>query len=300
MNEQLTLFGFDPKPKKKYDWYEMVSAYHKELRLGNVANIKYWAHKLGYKKANNYLNSILLEETCNFELLKYCLEETNLSNKIRRFAGTKKNWEHKTNQLYIARCLLMIELKKQNAIESVYIDHDKHSAVNGVINHVLEKDFEGMCEDFYRIKWSSQKLKNKVFGNIIRHIYPELAWLFEKLNFGYHEHISFIRLNSGICDPKDYIIGYADDSNPGYTQDYEIPIYALDKHTSRGKRRINQNINKIRPNKKMPPGIDLRYSGTDISCIWRVMAFQQFGTINTSWENVVYHNTLYRKISQCS
>lgn len=65
----------------------------------------------------------------------------------------------------------------------------------------------------------------------------------------------------------------------------KIPLYALDKHTSKGKNLLSNTDVKF--NVGLPPNVDLRLTGSHIGVKWRVYAYQQYNTIDIKWEDVL-------------
>ena len=65
--------------------------------------------------------------------------------------------------------------------------------------------------------------------------------------------------------------------------------FVFDQHTFRGLALLKRHWKDIGPGKPMPPGLDLRFSGSVLGCFWRECAFQQYGAgfVDARWEDVM-------------
>jgi|GEM_PF-2442494 len=268
-----------PKDKTPdYDWLEMVSAFHKELRRGDVEAVKYWAGFLG-KKAESYLISVVLEETSNFNLLEYCQDfNVSLTDKICAFCGTRKKWEQKSAKSYYTRLRQIDQVERnQEIIKTPTPPDDMWRAWK-------EKDFVALSECLVKYKVSTKKVRNLLYDSLTfgQYSLPVGSW-------GFHERISLLRLH---CfhdrrDDEDFDVMFAEDQEVNWNE-RPIPKYALDKHTKRGAKLFYDNLKSVRPNTPMPEKLDLRYSGVAPYIWWRVLAYDQHGTIDVPWEDVEY------------
>lgn len=90
-----------------YDRYEVVSAFHKELRRGDVVEAVYWLEVMIQSEfsafyINNYILSILGEELCSCEMQPFIeiktlanfkvVDEYNLYSMVEKFCDAKKWW----------------------------------------------------------------------------------------------------------------------------------------------------------------------------------------------------------------
>lgn len=90
----------------RYNMYEAVSAFHKELRRGNVEQAVFWGHVLAYSRRVDgvikYLLNILFEETREYWLGEWLLQAyvdpkadkyTSMLYGIALFCKSPKKWE---------------------------------------------------------------------------------------------------------------------------------------------------------------------------------------------------------------
>jgi hypothetical protein len=97
---------YDEQLGKRYNAFEVVSAFHKELRIGNVNNAQYWATMLvphrGKHGVITYMRNILFEETRDLPLAKMILRLSShgrdvtildMQRAVARFTKAPKKWE---------------------------------------------------------------------------------------------------------------------------------------------------------------------------------------------------------------
>lgn len=90
----------------RYNAFEVVSAFHKELRRGDIERAVFWGTVLanfrGVKGVNRYLLNILYEETRDHTLGRHILDQgrkhewddyDNMCRNIALFCRSKKKWE---------------------------------------------------------------------------------------------------------------------------------------------------------------------------------------------------------------
>lgn len=91
---------------KKYNVFEAISAFHKELRFGNTDEALYWATVVIPHRGRHgvvfYMRNILFEETRDLSLAKYILKLASqgksislldMQRAVRRFCAAPKKWE---------------------------------------------------------------------------------------------------------------------------------------------------------------------------------------------------------------
>lgn len=97
---------YDQQLGKRYNAFEAVSAFHKELRLGDVNKALYWATMLvphrGRHGVVKYMLNILFEETRDLPLARFILKVSshgkdvttlNMQRAVTRFCEAPKKWE---------------------------------------------------------------------------------------------------------------------------------------------------------------------------------------------------------------
>jgi hypothetical protein len=268
---------------KSYDYYEMLSAFHKELRLGSVERAKFWAMKLGYKNALRYLKSIALEETFNFLFLEELNDIEDLFLAIRLFCGARKWWEQSNSEYVMIYMQTWNRLKKDGLLESEKVDSIDSPYIKKIRQHMVDKDYAGFVEDLYIPKYPDKYVKNDIFKQLVAEVNPNFSWYFERHMWGYQPHYSYNNMFHLSHPDADFELHLADDEE---MIECDMPAYALDSHTRRGYKILSENWHNIRPNKPLPEGLDLRYSGVWYSIYWRLEAYKQYGRIDVPWEDV--------------
>jgi len=273
----------DEPPKdipKKYNWYELISAYHKGLRLGNVHNVKFWARLLGRKKAESYLVNIVLEETSNFKLLRYIQDPaTSFTEKLLTFCGTQKKWEQEAKMQYFQRVIQLLNVQT----DSIWIESKQ--IPKPFVTAWKRKDFTRLSQLFWQYKYSHYTIRNTLWKSLASEYNLQFI-----NNWKFHEQVSLLRLHCFYSedDHEDFKLITVEDEPIDFHQEKDIPLYALDKHTRKGKRRIALHWNHIKPNTPLPNNLDLRYSGVTPYIWWRCLAYAQYRSIEVPWESVYY------------
>lgn len=104
-NEKLRDY-YDEELGKRYNAFEAVSAFHKELRRGDVEASIYWANAIVPHRGRHgvvaYMRGILFEETRDINLVKYILKVASkgksvgtleMQRAVHRFCLAPKKWE---------------------------------------------------------------------------------------------------------------------------------------------------------------------------------------------------------------
>lgn len=97
---------YEQQVGKRYNPFVITSAFHKELRRGNVTDALYWATCLiphrGPAGVVNYMRNIVFEETRDLDLFRFILKISSKSRGVtllemqqgvRRFCVAPKKWE---------------------------------------------------------------------------------------------------------------------------------------------------------------------------------------------------------------
>lgn len=305
---------------KTYPEDELISAFHKSLRLGLFLNSCYFAKvihlQIGIWKVKQYLHFIVLEDTNNLSLYEktlnlYLKKDEEISNKelfevIYYFCKSKKKWETEYGQDYL---LLFLEVYEQ-------IKEDKEKThIRYINNDIFGYGSWGNLLQQYEC-FSKNKFKEISYTTI-----PDLYCLIEQaiskkdvsmiiyLSFIYFENkdklifeileqfcktnfskklYSLLKLTKGkytyvfsynilfysfIKDlPIEKIEEYTKEIHSKNIKELkylfanhylDIPLYALDKHTYKGKLLLSDKV--IKYNKKLLTEVDLRVSGSNSS-----------------------------------
>ena len=285
-----------------YDKYEVVSALHKSLRLGNLEDSIYWGWKIwdmgrGKWYLQNYLVDICFEETWSLKLINVLIESKfnymdlefiDLVRLMDLFCKTPKKWEIPE----IRKQLVIMEKEyiKYHSNDSIYKTMPYFQVKEEMMTNYSKKDYIKLgCKYanimFFRKFNDRAELYNKL--NIKKELENIFKWFLrpkEKKRFHWYL-MQFIWTYNHDSKSYDYDGELENDYdiNNIVFQKREIPLYALDKHTRRGKSLIYRDF--PRPNKKQIL-YDIRYTGDFIGIIWRIQAMEQYNTINIPWEDI--------------
>lgn len=97
---------YDEQLGRRYNAFEAVSAFHKELRRGDITNALYWATMLVPHRGKHgvvaYMRNILFEETRDLPLARYILKVSSkgrsvslleMQRAVHRFCVAPKKWD---------------------------------------------------------------------------------------------------------------------------------------------------------------------------------------------------------------
>lgn len=263
--------------------YELLSAFHKELRRSDTRRAIQHGMILeklyGSKLLENYLRKIVFEETRSLALARSL--DGSWQSGVRMFGMTRKKWESPPWTLidkiraYIA------------SVDQPYPSTDP--------DHLFTRtDYYEALAEFFRIKRLDKGTGKK------RRIAAALhgAWKFPKSylaelvvrsgpKLAFYEWIASLWDLYGMAVPP----MTTEEAPPIEPENYFLTPapYAYDHHTRQGARLIRKFWREIRPGSPNPAGLDLRWSGGILATLWRERAVGQFGINgyrNQPWEAV--------------
>lgn len=332
--KQLSLFGNEEAKaemvRPKYDAFEAVSAFHKELRLGDEEKACYWADIVlaarGMWYTLRYLYTVCFEETYNAELFVEIGKELPRYKRVSKerlfelvimFCRSKKKWEipEAVELMKHQRKFTKLAQKEIKARERRFDDVPEYAEkwkkfMEGELLHETYYDYEIMAffEDAFRtgniprmiwaVQWGDGHWQDwaKHLPSMIEDIgtNERLDKFVKTLErnasvavWGYMLYALFELATGRMPEPDlaqvskeelEAMVARVESMEP-----LEIPLYALDHHTRRGKRLYYEN----RPLPNVPnPNFDFRYSGHWAAMLWRWEAIRQHGTIRVPWESV--------------
>ena len=281
--------------------FEIVSALHKEMRRGDVEAALYWADILSrYSESyvENYARRIVGEETRNWVLFGKALSHgaTGYRELVAAVASSRKKWEHRNG-----RRLFEEQMRSYN--RDTYEGRTWPEVVIAMASAIGASDVPRLYD-----AWAALDEKNEPDAiEAMDHVlvaetarrFPIVTGQAEIVE-AYRGHVNLdaweIRLTL-----VEMIAGAWDVSMNefphGPTRVSEIadgrvirrfPPYVYDRHVRQGAWRIAEYRNDIAPMKRLPEGIDLRWSGQIEGVAWRYAAFAQFGDgyRDRAWEDV--------------
>lgn len=77
----------------------------------------------------------------------------------------------------------------------------------------------------------------------------------------------------------------------------QIPLYAHDNHTYRGKHAMRFHPEELLPGAKQVH-LDFRWCGAYFGVAWRTQAFKQHGTVHVNWEDVTWDTELHTIVNK--
>lgn len=278
--------------------YEAVSAFHKELRRGDVAKSLIWAEQVARMRGEigvkQYLKSIVFEETRNLALHNRWrnLGPLEVEGMILEFCGSLKKWELPAARgMYSILLKAFADAKKQKPVQ---LDELKSAPP------VDEHEFYNWMVMIGRVVWlgvwdkgqyeskpvvdARRRLSVTICRSLLDEGYDaEAAVLQEKPD--YHRLCTGAEALCGFKDPGGSRIKRA--KAPRLEIDLLMtPDYAFDSHTAEGRRRLKKGWPV--PGLPAPAEVDLRWTGKEIGAYWRYKAFEQFADDyrEQAWEKV--------------
>lgn len=277
------------------DWFVLVSAFHKSLRRGDVAQSIYWGVSMGYDAALKYLKSIVTEETRSVGLVERLMKiaPTNKGVKLSEmvdaitlFCIAVKRWEVPYALSFFETQLELIEKRAEEPEPPTDLADWKSKWVDG-----------GEVEDFLRAAHALSSVKQNFTPLYKQSKNPHVKAVVKSFGSGYHTNLFVMQIMSGLWQPEqDFLLVASDEEVHAKMQElqlqakhelngkvYEIPDYAYDKHTRVGKAKYNKMLKDNNFTHYTQPTVDMRYSGTLVSGWWRALAFSKFGSIDVPW-----------------
>jgi len=318
----------------RYNKYEVVSAFHKELRRGSLEHAVFWGTMLanfrGIKGVIRYMLNILYEETRDHDLGNYLLEAyvnngndyDTMRHCIAYFCKAKKKWELPHRMEVFENEMMGYEkliekygrevAKGGNIIPATQKEH---------LLHELRKGFEK--HDNAKVQFGLKGLQKMVVTEIDTH----RAWIINEvydtykrvgkdrdrlsgfiqrrvdagLGIGYHELNMFVdficgeKVSVGI-DHKAKRILEGDPVLLRLGVAPNIPLYAQDNHTWAGKALIREFPKEFLPEAKQEH-YDLRLCGAYMGVAYRHLAMAQHKRIDCEWDEVRWPKWMHATVT---
>lgn len=271
----------------------LMSAFHKEIRRSDLKMAMHYgsllSRTIGAGFVSKYARTIAFEETRNASLLDY-LGKHSWKVDVAILALSTKKWE-------LPERLGHTFLKSEAYQRAVSRGPREEDPVN-LWEH--ERYFDAV-EELFRIRLhdKTKTVRVKMF-ELLHEIDPSnpigVLVAKDKVKPSFYDCILGMEMFYGMVDEDDFLY---ENTNPQEIEDNVIVFpssYAFDIHTLAGKSAIYRNWKKIKPNEPLPNGLDLRWSGSVLSCLWREKAFAKFGSEykNKKWEEVDIYNDEWR------
>lgn len=344
--DEEVFFAFIQCVATRYNQYEVVSAFTKELRRGNVERAWFFGCILAagrrIKGVLKWMLAIVYEETRDHDLRDYLYtkittEDFNLlsmAHCIEWFCTTKKKWdlhEHRV-KLYEHEQRgyrkLVEEFGPDVAKAQEIIDESMVQVFwDGMLPALKRKDYDTFqycikgiqkskfpdgINNLHELRLATVKrLRHgpdgfKIAGKEnenIKNFFSYLIGKDPKVGISYHDLNAFADMLSG--EPYDY--GTLPERQQRaikrkrelpafpFTKFPNIPLYAHDNHTFRGKALLRTYAGQAHPGVEQTE-IDLRGCGAYLGVGWRLYAMQQHGSIRVKWHEVKFPKWLIKHL----
>lgn len=276
--------------------YVIRSALHKEVRRGDIAMASRWGKLLalasGEPKVRAYVKQILFEETRNLSLLSVWkgARGFDADTMVRQITASTKKWEMEERRGAFERYVFAY-MRALPTLGKAFPKPDEIQAA------VASADLDQLYEMFWRIHISQNTAVLAAFDNAIRVALSESGddnkETFSNL-WPTHFYTTKVgcELLAGVWSGeanrlvRDMTVSIS--SEPAVIDVPHIEEYAYDNHTRPGLVKYVANLKNAHAGKKLPSGVDLRWSGMVRGACWREYAHAQHGAdyVNTPWEKV--------------
>lgn len=312
----------------RYNKYEVVSAFHKELRRGNVDAAIFWGHMLACFRSTagvvKYMSNIIYEETRDHTLARGLL--FGITNKkdiyqimlrgIEAFCQATKKWElpHRMEivEAEVRAYGRLIDKFGRGVAGDQFIAKENRDALFSELQQGIKK------KDLVQAQYGLRGLQRTQCYDLNVH----RAWIINKLidqlglNSETNHHLIMISLKSqnkipighddlnnlieSLCgEPAvDSPTGCAD-GPPQLKLAYApvVPLYAHDNHTYAGKALLRRYPHEYKPGAQQDH-LDIRLSGAYMGICWRQLAVAQHGRIDVPWCEVGWPEWMWEIASQ--
>jgi hypothetical protein len=286
--------------------YVCKSGFHKELRRGDLATARLWAHWFvrfwGKSAPLNYLRKIWSEETCSLALMRRLdQKETTVDEAILAFAGATKIWElPAAMEMWLAfdEGGIAFDAEEIGAEWSEMSDDevvalapcDDPRLFAALLRELGRRDNEQATHLALRARKRQLKFVQERGA-----ISAEDAAAFDRRyvsgRFEAEDRMLFMLLAGTYTAETDVLREVPLPAN--WDQEPVLPFpraYVHDYHTRRGKADLEKW--EQRTGRRLALGVeiyplDYRFAGGGIPMLWRWMAWQQHGTLDVKWTQVV-------------
>lgn len=329
------MIAYSREVAARYNKYEVVSAFHKELRRRSVEHAMFWGVMLAnFRQCGGvirYMLNILYEETRDHDLGFWLLDALEaprarhydlMLQGIVLFCASKKKWELPHRMKFLeAEMRGYSELVKKfgrdvaKAGDIIEVNH-REALMERLKAGIASKnliDVQYGLKGLQKSKTADISSLRATIINVLTR--PEIegrgigAKWFEflnrrnrlKLGIGYHELNAYV---DWLCG-EPYAAGLQ--SIPAVLKRPQkpvrlgvaptIPIYAHDNHTYTGKALIRKYPGEYQPGAAQD-NYDLRLCGAYMGVVWRHLAHKQHGRIDCAWSDVKWPEWLHHTVSQ--
>ena len=274
--------------------YTARSAMHKEVRRGDVLGAARWARLValidGPQATRQYARRIVLEETRAVACLLEWRGARGLSGErlIRALAAAPKKWL--LEERVRADCEALRLLVYPAALRA-------GTLTPAEIARVVEAQ-QPVLEDAYRLLWRVQLTREAA---VVTHLREAL--LLRAQQDGDEEAAALAQgsepylaeaLVERLCGVRSAEASEIPAEAEQPLEDVALTVpplraYVYDPHTRPGRQRLVQHLGQLRPERPLPPGLELRWSGMARGAAWRAAAVAQAGAAGLAlpWEAVV-------------
>ena len=281
------------------------SGFHKELRRGDLQQTLRWGRIAAYLHGSSwpksYLKRILLEEGRSLSLLESWQSLANLDWRdcVRKAVAMPKLWQIPAREGTFA---LFVEAYRATEEEAPFL-------TSSALRHALQ--IAETSDDIWRVFWKAMRRKDRDgviwLVDALRPVAAELggaASLFIEKNYwdihpfygvkalieiitgaweAHADRLNLTTLQQPIADDPHLVV-------PAITD------YLYDCHEIRGQQRLKKQWDAIHPQRPLPKGIDLRWSGMLLGLCWREYAARQYPHDFTKrrWEEVAIPSRVWQ------
>lgn len=296
---------------KVTDYFSTVSAFHKCLRRSDIPQAIYWGLSLGVPRAFKYMYGIVTEETRSLYLLNRMEEGKKMGKElsvndfayyVALFCNATKRWEVPYAHDFAMLQHWVAKDKRDGKLEFSHSLDD--------IPTIWQPDFENMGQWVHaRLLMDTVEVLLDQFGwegANFRALYrqsdsPPMQAIF-KYGQGYHSNLFAIQVLTRLwTEEMDRQLNQDSDELEAQVQQqladakqllmdgpgYDIPDYAYDKHTRKGKAKYTKMMRDGSFTHDTVPAVDMRYSGTSMSTWWRSIAIRNCGSILVPWPDAI-------------
>ena len=276
-------------------YYAAKSGLHKELRRGDVGRALGFGRIVEWYRNGEvlrYLRRILFEETRNLELLRLLEEDqaTDWPDLVAHFCRATKDWELPWDEgFWTPRWITVLD----GLGNSQPFPDPSPRAIRDLVRRQLG---ETPNEVYALVVWCGlgfdqergqiKRVVAEELSSVATARQPEWATELDLCRRSYNDELTVLfevatgAWISGEAHARRQLSLVDTTSLPS------LRDYVYDVHTRPGIRRLANHGPPLRFEEAMPPGLDLRWSGSESGTLWRVLAMQQHGTVDVPWETV--------------
>lgn len=285
----------------KQNRFNVTSAFHKEVRRGDVQLGLNWANIMqktqGATRVRDYCRGIVFEETRNvklFDILHNKWKDIDRIDLAKLLITSRKRWMDTKYDCFanqVEGFLLQAgkEVYKPSGVMLVvmYAKEMKYWHGAAFSSSSQTDEFDGHTSKERSAQfWDTVAEENRK-GNL-----KNGEWIQIILNTdarGLHERATVAELATGAWDESmnEFIESDIEYQKPDFIPKFEDYIH--DCHSGIGKGRLYKSWFDLKAERAMPDKIDMRWSGMMYGLLWRFEAYRQYQTTdlrNIKWQDV--------------